>query len=364
MRIVFFGSSNFVVPILEDIKKSQQKSLFQVLQTRQQGLVNYPFNIMEIVQSLAKLKSDNSDFAKLIFSPIHLIGVVTQSNSIHRGKIIQSPVALWSENNTVNLFQPEKLNKEYENWESFTEANFDLGIVASFGQIIGKKYLEKGNWINWHPSKLPEYRGPSPLQQAIADGKESTALSWIKVEKAMDAGEIYLQIPINIQNQDFVELSKKMGEIGKVTWPIAALNSILNNPCINQSPSEIKILKDHLTTTVQKETMATFTPMLNKENSLIDIKQKTAEDIYNHYKAYIEYPKTYFYSKYFGQKVRLDFVSGVETKIIENLSRKEWLRLDNKSDYLLLNCKNNSWLKVETITLENGKKVVLKGLQI
>lgn len=365
MRIVFFGSSNFVVPILEDIKKSEQQSLFQVLQERQEGLANYSPSIIEIVQSLAKLQNDNSDFAKLIFSPIQLIGAVTQSNNIHRGKIIQSPVASWSENNSVNLFQPEKLNKEFDNWEGFVDNNFDLSIIASFGQIIGKKYLEKGNWINWHPSKLPQYRGPSPLQQAIADGKESTALSWIKVEKAMDAGEIYLQIPVNIENQSFIELSNQMGQLGKLTWPVAVLHSILSNQSahLSQSNSELEKLKTIFSPIIQNEAMATFTPMLSKENSLVDPQLQTAKEIYNHFKAYIEYPKTYFYSKYFEQKVRLDVVSGLETEVKENADGKEWLRIDNKIDYLLLSCKNSSWLKVESITLENGKQVILKGLQ-
>lgn len=109
--------------------------------------------------------------------------------------------------------------------------------------------------------------------------------------------------------------------------------------------------------------MATFTPMLSKENSLVDPQLQTAKEIYNHFKAYIEYPKTYFYSKYFEQKVRLDVVSGLETEVKENADGKEWLRIDNKIDYLLLSCKNSSWLKVESITLENGKQVILKGLQ-
>jgi methionyl-tRNA formyltransferase len=366
MRIVFFGSSSFVVPILEDIKNSEQQSLFQVLQDRQEGMATFSPSIIEILEILAKLQNSNSEFSKLIFSPIELIGAVSQSNNIHRGKTIKSPVALWSENNLVKLFQPEKLNKEFENWEEFVGNSFDVSIIASFGQIIGKKYLGKGNWINWHPSKLPEYRGPSPLQQAIADGKDSTALSWIKVEKAMDAGEIYLQIPVNIENKNFIELSTQMGEIGKLTWPVAVLHSILSNQVayLNQSNSDLDKLKNLLKIIVQDQAMATFTPMLSKENSLVDPHQQTAEEIYNHYKAYIEYPKTYFYSKYFEQKVRLDSVLGHETEEIENADGKEWLRIDNRSDYLLLSCKNNSWLKVESITLENGKQVILKGLQL
>jgi methionyl-tRNA formyltransferase len=366
MRIVFFGSSNFVVPILEDIKKSEQQSLFQVLQDRQEGLAESSPNIKEILEILVKLQSNSSNFAKLVFSPIQLIGAVTQSNNIHRGKTIKSPVAIWSENNFIKLFQPEKLNNEFENWEAFVDNIFDISIIASFGQIIGKKYLEKGNWINWHPSKLPEYRGPSPLQQAIADGKENTALSWIKVEKAMDAGEIYLQIPVSIENKNFFELSWHMSEIGKQTWPIAVLHSILCNQSINlnQSNSEIEKLKNLFSLIIQDQTKVSFTPMLSKENSLVDPQHQTAQEIYNHYKAYIEYPKTYIYSKYFEQKVRLDFVSGLETEMIENAGGKEWHRIDNKCDYLLLSCKNNSWLKVESITLENGKQVILKGLQL
>jgi methionyl-tRNA formyltransferase len=365
MRIVFFGSSNFVVPILEDIKKSENQTLFQIIQNRNKDLVKFIPGIDEIVNILKTLQSDNSKFSKLINSPLELVGVVTQSNSLNRGKLIQSPIAKWSEENMVSIFQPENINREYEQWEIFTKNNVDVSIVSSFGQIIGKKYLEKGNWINWHPSKLPKYRGPSPLQQAIADGKENTALSWIKVEKAMDAGEIYLQIPIKIDNKNFYELSKETGEIGKLSWPVAVLYSIVGNQSVNlnQSNSEINNLRKISSPIVQNHEIATFTSMLSKQNALVSPLLQTAAEIFNHFKAYIEYPKTYFNSQYFEQKIRLDVVAGVETEVIENTDRREWFRINNKCDYLLLSCKDNTWLKVESITLENGKQVILKGLQ-
>jgi len=47
--------------------------------------------------------------------------------------------------------------------------NTDLGVIAAYGKILTPQELNtpKYGCINIHPSLLPKYRGPSPIQQAI-----------------------------------------------------------------------------------------------------------------------------------------------------------------------------------------------------
>lgn len=417
MRLVFLGSSSFVTPILQDIKKSEGKSLLEVLLSRKAEIISINpsyLNLINTIEGLSKQSSEINEIENKLNSPIKLVGVVTQANTEHRGKIQKSATAIWAEENKEKLFQPEKINKQYDQWQSFVDSSFDVAVVASFGQIISQKILDTGLWVNWHPSKLPEYRGPCPMQQCLEDGKESTALSWIKMTKGMDAGEIYLQIPVQTNQMDFNLLAIKMSEIGKITWPIAVLSSIINNSSndtqnifpqnVNTSQTNTMFkskdifldqLKLELQPKIQKEEEATFTKMLTKNSGLVNPNQQTAKQIYNHYLAYIQYPKTYFYSKYFQQIIRLDLVTGYLSKqnnaneynlvlssvrlneeLAENhfdtnnsqqeeiFRNKEFLKIDNKKEFLLLRCNNETYLKVESITLASGKKVNLKGFKI
>lgn len=67
-----------------------------------------------------------------------------------------------------------------------------LGLVAAFGQILSQEVLDLfgGRMYNIHPSLLPKYRGPSPLQQQILDGVTETGVTIIQMDAQMDHGPI------------------------------------------------------------------------------------------------------------------------------------------------------------------------------
>src|SRR5690606_11212699 len=69
------------------------------------------------------------------------------------------------------------------------------GVLVSYGKIIPQDILElfKPGIINVHPSLLPKYRGPSPIESAILHGDTKTGVSIIKLSEEMDAGPIYCQ---------------------------------------------------------------------------------------------------------------------------------------------------------------------------
>lgn len=89
----------------------------------------------------------------------------------------------------------------------------DLFVVASFGKIIPEDILKipKLGAINVHPSKLPLYRGPSPIQAQILDGVMDSAISFILMDEIMDSGPILHQGPYKILPKDtFESLCQKM----------------------------------------------------------------------------------------------------------------------------------------------------------
>lgn len=59
--------------------------------------------------------------------------------------------------------------------------------------------LEKYKVLNIHPASLPRYRGRHPMHWALINGEKKFAISIHKMEKEIDAGEIYWQQFIKIR---------------------------------------------------------------------------------------------------------------------------------------------------------------------
>lgn len=153
--------------------------------------------------------------------PVQLSLVISQPDRINRNKMVVNPISSWARSKQVVLETPLKINQEIASLQKQYE--IQAGIVASFGQILNSKVLTWPTFdlINWHPSKLPKYRGPTPIQTALASGDFETALSWIKMSKKMDAGPIWLQLPVTIETSDtFDSLALKMGQLGATTWTL------------------------------------------------------------------------------------------------------------------------------------------------
>ena len=155
----------------------------------------------------------------------------------------------------------------------------DFFIVASFGKIITKNILDlpKRGCLNVHPSLLPKYRGPSPIQNQILDQAEVGA-TIIKMDEKMDHGPIVAQEKINLapwpDHYDVVE--EKLARAG---------GQLL-----------VKTLSEPIKEMVQDESKATYTKMVKKEDGLLDLND-SAETNYRKVLAYSTWPQAYFFFK-------------------------------------------------------------------
>ncbi len=142
MKIVFFGTPDYVISILE-----------------------------------ALYKTYNNGPEK------QLIAVVTQApQKVGREqKLTRSEVDHWAYKHKIPvIFDFDKIPAA------------DLGIVAAYGKIIPKFVILnfKFGILNVHPSLLPKYRGASPVQAAIANGDTTTGVTVIKMDELVDHGPI------------------------------------------------------------------------------------------------------------------------------------------------------------------------------
>ena len=104
---------------------------------------------------------------KSLIENTNVIGVVTQPD---QGKNI-SPIKELALKYNINIFQPIKIRKEYEN---ILNLNPDIIVTCAYGQIIPKEILDypKFGCINIHASLLPKLRGGAPIHRAILEGYE------------------------------------------------------------------------------------------------------------------------------------------------------------------------------------------------
>ena len=134
----------------------------------------------------------------------------------------------------------------------------DLGVIAAYGRILTKEELNtpKFGFINAHPSLLPKYGGPSPIQAAILNGDKVSGITIIKIDEKMDHGPVLYQEGLELSNDDNCDtLSKKMFQRASEVLP--------------------QIIKDFIagkiTPKPQNHQKASFCKMIKKEDGYFDI---------------------------------------------------------------------------------------------
>ncbi len=136
-------------------------------------------------------------FALPTFLALHqtahqIVGLLTQPDRMGRGhhhhRNVMKQAAL---QRNIPVIQPENVNAG-EVLETLNSLSTHLFVVAAYGQIFTKKFLEipELGTINLHASLLPKYRGASPVQHAILNGETETGITIFQVESKLDTGPI------------------------------------------------------------------------------------------------------------------------------------------------------------------------------
>ncbi len=165
MKIVFFGTPEYVIPILDALHKEFDSPKDKAV-----------------------------------------IAVITQAPQPTGRKqlLTYSPVDNFAYKRKISIFHSSR-----ELIEKGVKA--DLGVLAAYGEIIPPEVIKlfpKGI-LNIHPSLLPKYRGASPVQAAIAAGEAETGVSIIKLDDKLDHGDIYAQFKEEILKDDTTESLRK-----------------------------------------------------------------------------------------------------------------------------------------------------------
>ena len=257
------------------------------------------------------------DFSRESLNKIYEAGyeicgvVTTPDRPAGRGmKLVASPVKEYAMEKNLKIFQPEKISKNDEFKDRIRALEPDLVIVVSYGLILPKSFLEipKMGCINVHPSMLPKYRGPAPIQWAILNGDKSTGVTIMYLDEGMDSGDIIKQKEVEIYSDETTgELWNRLSKIG-ADLLLECVDDI-NSGIIERTPQS------------QEYTLA---PMLNKEMSKIDWNSKKSLDIKNLVRGLNPIMGTY--SNLAGKKIKFWKV--------ESLNNEEFLQIEKKFEKL------------------------------
>jgi methionyl-tRNA formyltransferase len=137
-----------------------------------------------------------------------VVGVITQPDEpVGRKKILTAPpTKILALEKCIQVFQPVKM-KDEEFLKAVESLKADVFIIVAYGRILPQALLElpRLGCINVHPSLLPKWRGPSPMQSAIVAGDSETGISVMKIDAEMDHGPILAQKAIALQPSETVE---------------------------------------------------------------------------------------------------------------------------------------------------------------
>ena len=253
-KIAFFGTPDFAVQILEELKNGG------------------------ITPDLIITNPDEPQGRKLIVTP--------------------PPVKLWAKKNNISIIQPENLKAT----PLELTRGFDLFLVVAYGKIIPETILNLPTCgtLNVHPSLLPLYRGPSPMQYTILNGDKEAGISIMLLDKEMDHGPIIAQKSYDISGSDpyIADLRK-----------ILALEA--SKILIDVIP---KWITNEIKATPQDHTRATFTKKIDKEDGFIESniiiesssdKKELGLKSWRKIRAFNPDPGTYTILEHKGKKIRL-----------------------------------------------------------
>jgi methionyl-tRNA formyltransferase len=171
----------------------------------------------------------------------------------------------------LRVFEPERLKPFVEDARAL---GADAFVVASYGKIVPRALLDVVPVaFNVHPSLLPLYRGATPLQSAIRDGRTETGVTIIAMDAGMDTGDVLVQerTPIG-PAQTYGELHERLARRG-AELVVDALERYANDTLTRVPQAEIA---QRLGIGVD-EIAATATRPLRKGDLEIDWRRKPDE---------------------------------------------------------------------------------------
>ena len=245
MDIIFMGTPDFAVPVLETLTASEKH---------------------------------------------HVKAVITQPDKARgrSGKLIFTPVKEAALAHDIPVYTPEKV-KDPAFVEQIKQISCDIIVVVAFGQILSKEILEYPAYgcVNVHASLLPRWRGAAPIQWSILAGDAITGVTIMQMDVGLDTGDMLAKTEIPLDGTETGEsLFEKL--------------SVLGGPLLLETLD--KIQEGTVQPEKQKEEDSTYAKMLTRDMGQLDF-TKDALSLERTIRGLNSWPSAYTY--YGGKMLKI-----------------------------------------------------------
>jgi len=260
---------------------------------------------------------------------INVLSVYTQPDKpVGRKKVLTAPITkVVAEENGIIVHQPLNL-RSVQTEEEIRALDPDYIVVAAYGQILPKNILDIAPCINLHASILPQYRGASPIQQALLNGDKETGVTAMLMDVGLDTGDI-----LKISKMDIPE-----------TMMVEELFEALTHIAADLTLDVLKNFKNY-TPVKQDDEASTHCAKISKENGLVEFDD--AYTLFNKYRAFTPWPGVYLESGLKLKEIVLQSTQG---------SYKPGEILVKSKDSFLVGCKKGC-LRVNQVQAPSKKQV-------
>lgn len=288
MKIIFFGTANVALPILEDLIKEHE-----------------------------------------------VLAVVTtpDAKAGRKQALAESPVSSLANDLKMNLLKPETVKGNAEFLSQLRNLNADLFVVVAYGKILPEEIisLPKYKSINIHFSPLPKYRGPSPIQAALLNGDEYTGTSFFILDEQVDHGPLLAQEIEKIEPGDnYFTLSDKLARKSALM-----IGSVI-----------IDYTTGKTTPLPQDDSAATHTKHITKEDGKVNW-DKSAAEIYNQFRAFFLWPG--IWTVWNGKNIKITDCLPTELQMRDTTDD---YRIGTVLAGGVVACGLDSYLQIKTLQLE------------
>ena len=239
----------------------------------------------------------------------NIVSIVSkkQPEASKRRKFKVSEISLFASQNNIPYMDPSILDSKLEN--QLKKMNPDLFLVCAYGKILSNDFINIPTYgtINIHPSLLPKYRGPSPIQSTIINLDDKSGYTIIKMDKGIDTGDILFKSDPILLRKDEKYLDLLNFLLSESSKGITqAINNLINNKNIDKQDNE----------------RASYTKLIKKSDGLIEW-NSSAEKIEARFRAFSTWPQSYSFHNNKRFKILDMEITNLESELCGKISKFE-----------------------------------------
>lgn len=192
---------------------------------------------------------------------------------------VPSPVHRAAEALGLPVFTPLNFKAE-DDRERFRALNADVAVVVAYGLLLPEAILTgtRLGCYNGHASLLPRWRGAAPIQRAIMAGDAKTGMMVMKMDKGLDTG------PVALTREVVIGPDMTAGELHDALCEVAAGSMV---------EAMAKLEAGDLPLTPQPEEGILYAAKISKEETRIDF-SRPAIEVHNHIRGLAPFPGAWF----------------------------------------------------------------------